>query len=221
MGRAFARRLRERGHAITIANSRGPQTLRELAEQLGVAAGSVFDAVRDADVVFLAIPTKAVPTLPPELFTATAERAVVIDVGNYHPELRDGRIDELERGLPDSQWVARQIRHPVVKAFNTILAQSLLETAAPSGVRGRVALPVSGDTAEEKTCVARLVEELGFDAIDAGDLQSSWRQQTGTPAYCKDLCAADLERALASAERSRISEYRAAREAELRGATPS
>jgi predicted dinucleotide-binding enzyme len=141
---------------------------------------------------------------------------VVIDIGNYHPELRDGRIDAIDAGLPDSQWVAQQIGRPVIKAFNNIFAKSLLEKGAARGTKGRVALSVAGDSPDAKAAVLRLVDDLGFDPVDGGDLENSWRQQPGTPAYCRDLDAAALRRALAEADRSRIAEYRAEQEARIR-----
>src|SRR5262245_8464731 len=116
----------------------------------------------------------------------------------------------------DSQWVAQQIGRPVIKAFNNIYARSLLERGAAPGTTGRVALPVAGDRVEAKAPVLRLIDELGFDPVDAGDLDNSWRQQPGTPAYCRDLEVAALRRALAEADRSRIAEYRAEREADIR-----
>jgi predicted dinucleotide-binding enzyme len=119
--------------------------------------------------------------LPRGLLANVPSSIVVIDVGNYHPELRDGRIDAIDRGMNDSQWVARQIGHPVIKAFNNILATSLLEKGVPRGTRGRIALSVAGDSSEAKTAVLRLVDDLGFDAVDGGVLDDSWRQQPGTP----------------------------------------
>jgi predicted dinucleotide-binding enzyme len=145
-----------------------------------------------------------------------ADSVVVIDIGNYHPELRDGRIDAIDRGMLDSQWVAQQIGHPVIKAFNNILATSLHEKGVPRRTKGRIALSVAGDPPDAKAVVLRLVDDLGFDPVDGGDLDNSWRQQPGTPAYCRDLEAAALRRALAEADRSRIAEYRAEREAHLR-----
>jgi hypothetical protein len=141
---------------------------------------------------------------------------VVIDPGNYHPELRDGRIDAIDRGMLESQWVAQQIGRPVVKAFNNILAKSLLEKGVPKGTTERIALSVAGDSLDAKAAVLRLVDELGFDPVDGGDLDNSWRQQPGTPAYCRDLEAVALRRALAEADRSRIVEYRAEEEARIR-----
>jgi 8-hydroxy-5-deazaflavin:NADPH oxidoreductase len=144
----------------------------------------------------------------------------VIDTGNYHPELRDGRIDAIDRGMLDSQWVAQQIGRPVIKAFNNILAMSLLEKGVPRGTTGRIGLSVAGDSLDAKAAALRLVDDLGFDPVDGGDVDNSWRQQPGTPAYCRDLDAPALRRALAAADRSRIAEYRAEEEARIRKEGP-
>jgi len=204
MGGVFARRLAKLGHHVSIASSRGPEGSKALA------------AENAGDIVILAIPTKAVAELPRELFAKLPNGVVIIDIGNYHPELRDGPIGEIDAGLPESQWVARRIGRPVIKAFNNILAESLLEKGVPRGTRGRIALSVAGDSPNAKAAVLRLVDELGFDPVDGGGLDDSWRQQPGTPAYCRDLDVSALRRALAEAERSRVAEYRAEREAQLR-----
>jgi predicted dinucleotide-binding enzyme len=216
MGAALARHFTRLGHHVSIANSRGPESLTALAAEIGATAVSVVDAAGAGDIVVIAIATKAVADLPRGLFANVADSVVVIDVGNYHPELRDGRIAAIDRGMLDSQWVAEQIGHPVIKAFNSILATSLVAKGVPRGAKGRIALPVSGDSVDAKAAVFRLVDDLGFDTVDGGDLDNSWRQQPGTPAYCRDLEAAALRRALAEADRSRIAEYRVEREAEIR-----
>jgi 8-hydroxy-5-deazaflavin:NADPH oxidoreductase len=216
MGRVLSRHLGKLGHHVSIANSRGPESLTALAAEIGATPVSVIDAAKAGEIVFIAIPTKAVTDLPRELFANVADSVVVIDIGNYHPELRDGRIDAIDRGMLDSQWVAQQIGHPVIKAFNNILATSLHEKGVPRRTKGRIALSVAGDPPDAKAAVLRLVDDLGFDPVDGGDLDNSWRQQPGTPAYCRDLEAAALRRALAEADRSRIAEYRAEREAYLR-----
>ena len=216
MGVILARHLARRGHRVSIANSRGPESLTALAAEIGARPVSVADAAWAGGIVILAIPTKAVAELPKALFAKAPSNGIVIDIGNYHPELRDGRIDAIDRGMLDSQWVAQQVGRPVIKAFNNILAKSLLEKGVPKGTKGRIALPVTGDSWEAKGIVLHLVDELGFDPVDGGELDNSWRQQPGTPAYCRDLEAADLRRALAEAERSRVAEYRAEREACIR-----
>jgi len=216
MGQILARSLAKLGHHVSIASSRGPECLTGLAAELDATPVSVVEAVSAADIVVLAIPTKAVADLPPGLLANMADKALVIDIGNYHPDLRDGRIDAIDRGMLDSQWVARQIGRPVIKAFNNIFAASLREKGVPRGTKGRIALPVAGDRLEARAAVLRLVDNLGFDPVDASDLDNSWRQQTGTPAYCRDLEVAALQRALVEADRSRISEYRAAEETRIR-----
>jgi len=216
VGGTLARHLAKRGHQVSIANSRGPKSLTALAAEIGATPVSVVEAAKAGEVVIISIPTKAVADLPRWLFANVPSSVVVIDTGNYHPELRDGRIDAIDRGMLDSQWVAHQIGRSVVKAFNSILAKSLLEKGIPSGTTGRIALSVFGDSLVAKAAVLRLVDDLGFDPVDGGDLDNSWRQQPGTPAYCRDLDAAALRRALTEADRSRISEYRAEEEARIR-----
>jgi predicted dinucleotide-binding enzyme len=213
MGQILARKLVQVGNHVRLANSRGPASLAGLAPRTGATPVALAEAARAADLVILAIPTKAVAALPKDLFANTS--GGVIDIGNYHPELRDGRIEAIDGGMLDSEWVAREIGRPVIKAFNSILAESLSTKGAPKGSK-RIALPVSGDAPEDRALVLTVVDRLGFDPFDAGDLSNSWRQQPGTPAYCRDLDAAALIRALAEADRSRIADYRAAREAEIK-----
>ena len=163
-------------------------------------------AARAADVVIIAVPEKAVPQLPRDILAASS--AVVVDTGNYYPS-RDGRIAEIEDGLAESAWVARVLGVPVVKAFNNIVAPSLATRGVPAGTPGRVCLSVAGDDPRAKEVVLGLLDALGFDGIDAGSLADSWRQQPGTPAYCRDLDADGLSAALAQADAGEIARYRA------------
>ena len=216
MGGTLARHLGPLGHQVLIANSRGSNSLTELAADLGAVPSSIAGAVSGAQLIILAIPTKAVPQLPHDLFASTPGAVPVIDTGNYHPELRDGRIAAIDEGLCDSQWVAQQLARPVIKAFNHIFDTSLDRKGLPPGSRGRIALSVMGDSPEAKATTLALIDSLGFDPIDGGGLADSWRQQPGTPAYCRDLEGPALRRALASAERGRVGEYRAAEEARIK-----
>jgi predicted dinucleotide-binding enzyme len=102
----------------------------------------------------------------------------VIDTCNYYPQ-RDGRIDEILSGTTESQWVERRLGYPVVKAFNNIRAQHLMELGRPAGTPGRIALPISGGDPRARQVVLKLCDELGFDGVDAGPLSESWRQATG------------------------------------------
>jgi predicted dinucleotide-binding enzyme len=216
LGRTLAWQLADLGHEVSIANSRGPESLTALAADIGATPVSVVDAVRAADIVIVSIPTNAVTDLPDRLFASAHGSVIVVDTCNYHPELRDGRIDAIESGMLESEWVAQQLGRPVIKAFNNIFASSLLEKGMPAGTRGRIALSVAGDPADARATVLRLVDDLGFDPVDGGGLAESWRQQTGTPAYCQDLDAAALRRALAEADPSRIADYRAGEEDRIR-----
>ena len=216
MGRILARKLAGLGHQVLIANARGPSSLAAVAADAGARAVTVAEAAKAAHVAILAIPTKAVTDLPRDLFAHTPGEAIIVDIGNYHPELRDGRITAIDDGMLDSEWVAHRIGRPVVKAFNSILAESLLAKGMSESSESRVALPVAGDDASARAIVLGLVDDLGFDPVDAGDLSESFRQQPGTPAYCRDLDIAALRTALTAADRSRVAEYRAAREAEIR-----
>ena len=209
IGGTLTRRLSALGHEVSVANSRGPESLQTLARETGAKAVTVDEAVRDKDVVIVTIPEKNVAGLPKNLFATNGERTVVVDTGNYYPQQRDGKIDAIETGTPESAWVEQQIGHPVVKAFNTIYAQHLMERGRPSGTDRRIALPVSGDDPKAKQVVMQLVDELGFDPIDAGSLSDSWRQQPGTPVYGADLDAAGVRRALADAPRERAEAFRA------------
>ena len=209
IGGALARRFSELGHEVSVANSRGPQTLRAVEADTGATAVTTHEAARAKDVVVVTIPQKNVPQLPDDLFADVGDRVVVVDTGNYYPRHRDGPILEIEEGMPESVWVARQLGRPVVKAFNNIYAQHLRDHGRPAGSPGRIALPVASDDQAGKPTVMALVEELGFDAVDAGGLEDSWRQQPGTPVYATDLDAEGVRRALADALRDRPAEFRA------------
>jgi 8-hydroxy-5-deazaflavin:NADPH oxidoreductase len=209
IGGTLARRLTALGHEVSIANSRGPETLTELAEQTGARPVTVHEAARSGDVVVVTIPQAAVRDLPPDLFEGVSDEVVVVDTGNYYPRHRDGRIEEIEGGVPESRWVEKRLGRPVVKAFNNIFFKSLLEKGRPAGASGRIALPVSGDRKRDREVVLRLIDELGFDGVDAGGLDESWRQQPGTPVYVADLDAEGVRRRLAEAKPERSPEFRA------------
>ncbi len=209
IGGALARRFTELGHDVSIANSRGPDTLREVEAETGASAVTAHEAARGKDVVVVTVPEKNVTQLPEGLFDGVGNRVAIVDTGNYYPRQRDGRIDGIEEGTPESVWVKRQLGHPVIKAFNNIYARHLRDRGRPSGSPDRIALPVAGDDQAAKSTVMGLVEQLGFDAIDAGALEESWRQQPGTPVYTSDFDAEGVQGALAAATPERPAEFRA------------
>ena len=208
IGGTLTRRLARLGHQVFVANSRGPSSLAGLANETGAKAVTVREAAGAGPVVIVTIPEGKIRDLPKGLFEGVPPDVVVIDTGNYYPRERDGRIDEIEAGMTESQWVTNQLGRPVVKAFNTMNYKKLFELGRPPGP-ARLALPVAGDDSRAKQVVLRLVDELGFDGVDAGALDDSWRQQPGTPVYDRNFDSAGVRRALAEAQRERLPQWRA------------
>jgi predicted dinucleotide-binding enzyme len=210
IGSALATRWVQLGHDVAISNSRGPQTLGNVVAQTGATAVDSRDAAHGRDVVVITIEQYRVPELPDDLFAGVGGDVVVIETNNYYPQQRDGRIEEIEIGLTESRWVAEQVGRPtLVKAFNNIQAAHLRTEGRPAGDPQRIALPYAGDEPAAKAVAAQLIDELGFDAVDAGGLDDSWRQQPGTPAYGADLGAEQLRAALAGTPAQRPLEFRA------------
>jgi predicted dinucleotide-binding enzyme len=200
IGATLARKLAASGHEVKLANSKGPDTIRDLTRDIGATAVSKEEAVQGVEAIVLAIPFGKYPDLA-SLFNDVPADVVVIDTSNYYP-FRDGAVAEVDGGKPESVWVSEQIGRPVVKAWNAVLAVTLAERGQPNRASGRIAIPVAGDAPKAKATAMQLVEATGFDTVDAGSLRDS-RQQPGTPAYCTELRANALHSALRSADQSR------------------
>jgi predicted dinucleotide-binding enzyme len=211
IGGTLTRRLTELGHEVFVANSRGPESLSDLARETGAKPVTVEEAARNRDIVIVTIPEKNIPELPHDLFKGVPDDVVVIDTGNYYPQQRDGLIDGIEHGVTESRWVSQQLGRPVVKTFNNIYADHLLRLGQPAGAQGRIALPVAGDDIEAKAKVLKLVDELGFDGVDAGTIDESWKQQPGTPVYAADFDVDGVKNALSKATKERKPEWRASK----------
>jgi predicted dinucleotide-binding enzyme len=209
IGGNLTRRFTAVGHEVAVANSRGPETLAELAAETGATAVTVAEAARGAQVVVVTIPLKNVPDLPAGLFAEAAPGFAVIDTGNYYPQQRDGLIAEIEAGTTESRWTAQHLGHTVVKAFNGTYAADLLDKPLPKGAPNRVALPVAGDDEDAKRVVRALIDEIGFDTVDAGGLDESWRQQPGTPVYGLVGDVDAITKALAAASPERPADHKA------------
>ncbi|WP_031157451.1 NADPH-dependent F420 reductase [Streptomyces erythrochromogenes] len=209
IGGNLTRRLTALGHEVAVANSRGPETLTALVEETGATAVTVGEAARGAEIVVVTIPFKNVPDLPAGLFDGAVPGFAVIDTGNYYPRQRDGRIAGVEdAGLTESRWTEKQLGHPVIKAFNGTYAQDILDRHRPAGAADRIALPVAGDDEAAKKAVRDLIEELGFDTVDSGGLDDSWRQQPDTPVYGLREGVEGVTRALAEASPERPEGFR-------------
>ena len=199
IGKTLVRKLSAAGHTVLFANSRGPETLKDLAEETGATAVTAAEAVNGVDVIITSIPFGKSASLKESLSAVPAD-VPVIDTSNYYPH-RDGHIPAVDNGQVERLWVQEQFGHPVIKAWNNIGAGSFDTEGLPPGAEGRMALSVAGDKAQAKRIAMDLVEATGFDAIDGGTLEESWRQQPGTPAYCVDFQADALKHALATAIR--------------------
>ena len=194
MGRCLALKFVKLGYTVSIANSRGPASLKQLTEDIGAEAATVEEATKNKKVIVVSIPQKNVQDLPKNLFKHLPEDVVVIDTGNYYPSLRDGVIPALDQSGIDSLWVQKQLGIPVVKVFNSILAESIQDLGRPKGKKNRIALAVSGDDTKAKEVVFKLVEELGFDPFDVGNIAQSWKQQPGSSIYCRDINLEELKK---------------------------
>lgn len=202
IGTTLARRFAGAGHEVRLANSRGPDTFADVAADVGASAMHAEEAVRGVDVVVTSTPFSAAPRLEPVLAAAPAH-AVLIDTSNYFPG-RDGVIAAVEAGQVESVWVSERIGRPFVKAWNNILQASLANRHHPAGHPDRTALSVAGDDAASKFLAMHLVELTGFDAVDGGPIEESWRQQPGSPAYTTELTRDALLDALARADRESL-----------------
>jgi predicted dinucleotide-binding enzyme len=210
IGSALAVRLTSLGHSVYIANSRGPETLKDVAAKTGATPVTAQEAARHGELIVVTIPLKSIPDLPKDLFEGVPTDVPIIDTSNYYPLLRDGQIPELEQGdLTESEWVQQHLGRPVVKVFNNIGADHLEKSGKPAGDPARFGLPVAGDDAAAKQQVLALVEELGFDAVDNGTLHTSWRQQPGTPVYGTNLPTDKLRQQLADLGTERTEAQRA------------
>ena len=200
IGAQLARLGVQHGYRVVISNSRGPETLADLVEELGehATAGTAEDAAAAGDVVVVTIPLGNIGAVPVEPLAGK----IVIDTNNYYPQ-RDGRIPELDAATETTAGLLQR-RLPsskVVKAFNHIMAEHLTTAATPSGTEGRRALVVYGDDPESRAVVEAMIDEFGFDALDGGPLADSWRIERDQPGYARPDARADLERHLAAAVR--------------------
>ncbi len=200
IGSQLARLAVKSGHDVVLSNSRGPQTLAGLVEELGpkARAGTPVEAARAGDMVVVTIPLKNYEQVPVEPLAGK----IVIDTDNYYPN-RDGHIEQLDsESTTTSELLQRHLpRSKVVKAFNHIYAADLTRDPQPAGAKNRRALAIYGDDSEAKKTVAHLIDQFGFDVVDGGPLRDSWRIQRDTPGYGPRRNTEELRHDLAAARR--------------------
>ncbi|HLK79216.1 MAG TPA: NAD(P)-binding domain-containing protein [Streptosporangiaceae bacterium] len=182
IGGTVARLAVAAGYRVVLSNSRGPETLAELAAELGplATAGTAGQAAEAGDLVLVSVPVKAFGDLPVKALAGKP----VMDTGNYYPQ-RDGQLAELDTGaLTSSGLLQRDLPEAqVVKVFNNIFFRHLASLARPHGSPDRTALPIAGDSPAAKAAVTAFLDSIGYDAVDTGALADSWRQEPGTPVY--------------------------------------
>lgn len=182
IGGTVARLAVAAGHQVLLSNSRGPDTLKDLAAELGPLARATTgqEAAEGGELVVVTIPLRAVQSVPPGPLAGK----VVIDTCNYYPQ-RDGQFPELDSAaLTSSELIQRHLpESAVVKAFNNIYYRHLESLARPAGAADRSYLPIAGDDAAAKAAVTAFLDSIGYGAVDAGPLAEGWRQQPGTPVY--------------------------------------
>jgi predicted dinucleotide-binding enzyme len=202
IGAAIARAAIAQGWDVVLSNSRGPETLADLVNELGpqARAATPAEAAEAADLAVVTVPFKAVGDVPVEPLVGK----VVIDTNNYYFE-RDGHVAELDdESTTVSQVLQRHLPGArVVKAFNHIGADHIGEHAQPAGTDDRRALAVVGDDDAAKATVAAFIDSIGFDVVDVGGLAEGWRFDRDTPAYGPRLDAAALRQKVAEATSSR------------------
>jgi len=200
IGSQIARLAIATGYNVVISNSRGPGTLSALIAELGpnARAATVAEAARSGEIVVVTIPLKEYKTVPVE---PLADK-IVIDTNNYYPQ-RDGHIPELDNESTTTSELlqAHLPTSKVVKAFNHIYAAALTTDGQPAGTKNRRALVIAGDDQSAKATVTRLLDQFGFDTVDAGPLKEGWRIQRDTPGYGPRRTTEELRRDLAEAKR--------------------
>src|SRR3954451_12282087 len=200
IGSQLARLAVRHGYDVVVSNSRGPETLKEIVSELGprARASTALEAAEAGDIVVVTIPLKNIGDLPP----APLAGKIVIDTNNYYPQ-RDGQIPELDNETTTTAELlqAHLPKSKVVKAFNHIYAAELTTHGQPSGTPNRRALVIAGDDGGAKATVTRLLDQFGFDTVDAGPLKEGWRIQRDTPGYGPRRTAEEMRKDLAAAKR--------------------
>src|SRR5450759_2760407 len=200
IGSQLARLAVAHGYDVVISNSRGPETLTALVAELGprARAATAVDAAKAGDIVDVTIPLKHYRTVPVEPLAGK----IVIDTNNYYPQ-RDGHIAELDNESTTTSELlqAHLPTSKVVKPFNHIYAAALTTDGQPAGTKNRRALVIAGDDQGAKATVTHMLDQFGFDTVDAGPLKEGWRIQRDTPGYGPRRTAEELRRDLAAARR--------------------
>lgn len=199
IGASISKKLVKNGHEVKIADARDIEHLD--GKDIAGTPVDVEEVITNIDVLLLSLPLHVMPSIRP-IIDQVGEDVIIADTSNYYP-FRDNEIEEIDNGMVESVWVSNQLGRPVIKAFSNQLAYTLENKGTPEGTEGRIAMAIAGDDPAQKQVIFDVVNELGFDAVDGGSLNESWREQPGTPAYCTELTKEELIEALNKADKEK------------------
>ena len=202
IGATLTRQLCAAGHLVHVANTRGPLSITDLSTESGCVAVALDDVTDGVDVLLTCIPFARMPDIK-AVVGRLPDHVPVADTSNYYPH-RDAHIAEIDAGMPEGVWVEQQLERPVVRAWNALVQTTLAGKARRKGDADRLAVPVAGTDRAAKHTVMALVDDTGFDPVDAGTVADTWRLQMGSPAYCTELNAEQMQRALGLANREAV-----------------
>lgn len=198
IGGTLARTLASAQHEVTVVNSKNDERARDFANKVGASADSLDSIVRRSELIILSIPFPAISLLENGLIGGFPAELPLVDTSNYHPGMRDPIIPGVDESISESNWVSDHIGRPVIKAFSDMPFYSLSEFGLGKGHQDRIATTVFGDNVEHKQIVMELIDEdVGFDPIDGGTLDESWRAQPGSRVFCCDWSEASMREMLA------------------------
>lgn len=199
IGASISKKLVKNGHEVKIADARDIENLE--GKDIAGTPVNVEEVITNIDVLLLSLPLHVMPSIRP-IIDQVEDDVIIADTSNYYP-FRDNQIEEIDSGMVESVWVSNQLGRPVIKAFSNQLAYTLENKGTPEGTKGRIAMAIAGDDPTQKQVILDVVNELGFDAVDGGSLNDSWREQPGTPAYCTELTKEELIEALSNADKEK------------------
>ncbi|MBF7025314.1 NAD(P)-binding domain-containing protein [Staphylococcus kloosii] len=204
IGTILSVKLYEAGHQVKVADARSIEHLE--GKSYSGKAVEITEVIKDIDILIISIPIAAIPNIKP-IIQKVDDSVPIIDTSNYYPA-RDNKITAIENGMTESVWVSKQLDRDIVKAFNNLLAYTLKHKRKSEKTPGRVAATIAGNSETQKDTVKNIINQLGFDYVDTGNLENSWRQQPGTPAYCTELTEEELKLALEQADKDKAPKRR-------------
>lgn len=199
IGASISKKLVKNGHDVKIADARDIEHLE--GKDIAGTPVNVEEIITNIDVLLLSLPLHVMPSIR-HIVDQVGNDVIIADTSNYYP-FRDNEIEEIENGMVESVWVSKQLGRPIIKAFSNQLAYTLENKGTTEGTTGRIAMAIAGDNPAQKQLIIDVVNELGFDAVDGGSLNDSWREQPGTPAYCTELTKEEIIEAMKKADKEK------------------